>query len=143
MRAGLKLCGRKPRQAPASTTAPPPASTKADESVKAYLEALAAGEPARAASLAMGRTVWRDPQYRSVAQYADALTKYKAIGVPDEALWRMIPGVTEEQVTEWIRMRDAQAQAAAEAASAALSAFGPKDGADEGEGQEDEEGAAA
>ncbi|MEU2797437.1 phage portal protein [Streptomyces sp. NPDC007117] len=108
------------------------------------LEALAAGQPARAASLAMGRTVWRDPQYRSVAQYADALTKYKAIGVPDEALWRMIPGVTEEQVTEWIRMRDAQAQAAAEAASAALSAFGPKDGTGEGadEGQEDEEDAA-
>ncbi|MFD4273813.1 phage portal protein [Streptomyces cyaneofuscatus] len=103
------------------------------------LEALAADQPARAASLAMGRTVWRDPQYRSVAQYADALTKYKAIGVPDEALWRMIPGVTEEQVTEWIRMRDAQAQAAAEAASAALSAFGPKDGATEDEGPEDEE----
>ncbi|MFD5903595.1 phage portal protein [Streptomyces microflavus] len=106
------------------------------------LEALAAGQPARAVSLSMGRTVWRDPQYRSVAQYADALTKYKAIGVPDEALWRMIPGVTEEQVTEWIRMRDAQAQAAAEAASAALSAFGPKDGTDEDEGPEDEEEAA-
>ncbi len=104
------------------------------------LEALAAGQPARAASLAMGRTVWRDPQYRSVAQYADALTKYKAIGVPDEALWRMIPGVTEEQVTEWIRMRDAQAQAAAEAASAALSAFGPKDDTGEEDGgQGDEE----
>ncbi|MFJ3084998.1 phage portal protein [Streptomyces sp. NPDC086838] len=108
------------------------------------LEALAAGQPARAASLAMGRTVWRDPQYRSVAQYADALTKYKAIGVPDEALWRMIPGVTEEQVTGWIAMRDAQAKAAAEAASAALSAFGPKDDedqGDEGEGQEDGEAA--
>ena len=36
----------------ASTTAPPPASTKADESVKAYLEALAAGNSAVALSLA-------------------------------------------------------------------------------------------
>ena len=35
-----------------STTAPPPASTKADESVKAYLEALAAGNAAAALSLA-------------------------------------------------------------------------------------------
>ncbi|MEY2249337.1 phage portal protein, partial [Streptomyces sp. BF23-18] len=65
------------------------------------LEALAAGDPARAASLAMGRVVWRDAQFRSVAQYADALTKYKAIGVPDEALWRMIPGIRPEQVAEW------------------------------------------
>lgn len=106
------------------------------------LEALAVSQPARAASLSMGRTVWRDPQYRSVAQYADALTKYKAIGVPDEALWRMIPGVTEEQVAAWIEMRDAQAQAAAEAASAALAGFGPKEpGAEDGD-QEDEEGAA-
>ena len=36
----------------ASTTAPPPASTKADESVKAYLEALAAGNAVVALSLA-------------------------------------------------------------------------------------------
>ncbi len=91
------------------------------------LEALAAGDPARAASLAMGRTVWRDAQFRSVAQYADALTKYKAIGVPDEALWRMIPGVPPEQVEEWIRLRDEQAAAAAQAAATAFSSFGPKD----------------
>jgi hypothetical protein len=38
--------------ASASTTAPPPASTKADESVKAYLEALAAGDATAALSLA-------------------------------------------------------------------------------------------
>lgn len=109
----------------------------------ARLEALASGQPARAASLAMGRTVWRDPQYRSVAQYADALTKYKAIGVPDEALWRMIPGVTQEQVAEWVRLRDVQAQAAAQAAAAALSSFGPKDDTDtdEDEGQQDGEAA--
>lgn len=91
------------------------------------LEALASGDQARAASLSMGRVVWRDAQFRSVAQYADALTKYKAIGVPDEALWRMLPGVRPEQVEEWIRLRDEQAQAAAQAAAQAFSSFGPKE----------------
>ncbi|MFE6426749.1 phage portal protein [Streptomyces rochei] len=103
------------------------------------LEALASGDAARAASLSMGRVVWRDAQFRSVAQYADALTKYKAIGVPDEALWRMIPGVRPEQVDEWIRLRDEQAAAAAQAAATAFSSFGPKESDaedDEAEGEE-------
>ncbi|MFI1678832.1 phage portal protein [Streptomyces sp. NPDC020607] len=104
------------------------------------LEALAAGDPARAASLSMGRVVWRDAQFRSVAQYADALTKYKAIGVPDEALWRMIPGVRPEQIEEWIRLRDEQAAAAAAAAAQAFSSFGPKE-TDDG-GEDDTEAAA-
>ena len=91
------------------------------------LEALASGDPARAESIAMGKVLWRDAQYRSEAQYADALTKYKAIGVPDEALWRMMPDVEPEQVEDWIRMRDAQAQAAAAAAASAFSDLGPKD----------------
>ncbi|MEF9903681.1 phage portal protein [Streptomyces sp. P9-A2] len=95
------------------------------------LEALASGDSARAQSLAMGKVIWRDAQYRSEAQYADALTKYKAIGVPDEALWRMIPDVEPEQVEAWIRMRDAQAQAAAQAAAAAFNEFGPKDAGDD------------
>lgn len=106
------------------------------------LEALASNEPARAASLSMGRVVWRDAQFRSVAQYADALTKYKAIGVPDEALWRMIPGVRPEQVKEWIRLRDEQAAAAAQAAASAFSSFGPKE-TDGDEGEDGAEGEAA
>lgn len=104
------------------------------------LEALASGEPARAESIAMGKVLWRDAQYRSEAQYADALTKYKAIGVPDEALWRMMPDVEPEQVEDWIRMRDQQAQASAAAAASAFSGFGPKD--DTGEGDDLEEEAA-
>ncbi|EFL01595.1 conserved hypothetical protein [Streptomyces sp. SPB78] len=106
------------------------------------LEALAAGEPERAAALALGRVLWRDPQYRSEALYADALTKYKAIGVPDEALWRMIPGVEPEQVEEWKRLRDEQNAAAARAASSALAAFGPKEPGDD-EDEEDLEDEAA
>ncbi|WP_240649333.1 phage portal protein [Streptomyces sp. Z26] len=102
------------------------------------LEALVSGDPARAQSLAMGRTVWRDAQFRSEAQYADVLTKYKAIGVPDEALWRMIPDVDPEQIDEWVRLRDTQAQAAAQAAAQAFSSFGPKDAEDGGEEDEAE-----
>ncbi|RIH58420.1 phage portal protein [Streptomyces sp. SHP22-7] len=106
------------------------------------LEALAAGDTARAESLAMGKVLWRDAQFRSEAQYADALTKYKAIGVPDEALWRMIPGVEPEQVEAWIRMRDAQAQASAQAAAAAFAEIGPKpDGGDDDTDEAEDEAA--
>lgn len=75
------------------------------------LEALAAGEADRAASLALGSVVWRDPQFRSDSQYSDALVKLKSIGVPDEALWERIPGVTPDEITRWKSMRDDQAAA--------------------------------
>ncbi|AKY02152.1 portal protein [Streptomyces phage Nesbitt] len=75
------------------------------------LEALAAGDVARAASLALGDVIWRDAQFRSDAQYADALTKYKAIGVPDEALWERMPDVTPDMVERWKSMRTDQAAA--------------------------------
>ena len=88
------------------------------------LEALAAGEPARAESLALGEVIWRDPQFRSDAQYADALTKLKAINVPDEALWERIPGVTPEEIDRWKSMRDDQAAAVLGGSLGGL--FGPK-----------------
>ncbi|MFE9335266.1 phage portal protein [Streptomyces sp. NPDC007063] len=75
------------------------------------LEAIASGEPGRAASLETGRVKWRDPQFRSGAQYADMLTKYKAIGIPDEALWEMIPDVDATDIERWKTMRDDQAAA--------------------------------
>lgn len=90
------------------------------------LEALASDEPERAEALALGSVVWRDAQYRSEAQYADALTKYKAIGVPDEALWAMIPGVDNEQVERWKTMRDSQSAAILGGDIAGL--YGPKPG---------------
>ncbi len=52
-----------------------------------------------------------DAQFRSEAQYADALTKYKAINVPDERLWEMIPGVSPSEVERWKSMRTDQAAA--------------------------------
>lgn len=94
----------------------------------ARLEAKASGDTARAESLALGSVIWRDAQYRSDAQYADALTKYKAINVPDEALWERIPGVTPDEIERWKSMRDDQAAAIVGGNVAGL--FGPKpDGA--------------
>ncbi|MFF7408708.1 phage portal protein [Streptomyces lydicus] len=75
------------------------------------LEALAANDPGRAEALSMGSVVWRDAQFRSEAQYADALTKYKAINVPDEALWERMPDTTPEEIERWKSMRDDQAAA--------------------------------
>ncbi|MEU9707483.1 phage portal protein [Streptomyces sp. NPDC047967] len=69
------------------------------------LEAMAQGEDGRAESLALGSVVWRDPQFRSDAQYSDALVKLKSIGVPDEALWERIPGVTPDEIARWKTMR--------------------------------------
>ncbi|MEV0445444.1 phage portal protein [Streptomyces spectabilis] len=88
------------------------------------LEALAAGELARAESLTLGSVVWRDPQFRSDAQYSDALVKLKSIGVPDEALWERIPGVTPDEIARWKSMRDDQASAILGGNVAEL--FGPK-----------------
>lgn len=75
------------------------------------LEALASGDKTRAEGLALGSVIWRDAQYRSEAQYADALTKYKSINVPDEALWERIPGVDPDEIERWKSMRDDQAAA--------------------------------
>ncbi|WP_405560694.1 phage portal protein [Streptomyces sp. NBC_01180] len=90
----------------------------------ARLEAIASGDPDRAASLAGGSVVWRDAQFRSEAQYADALTKYKAINVPDEALWERVPGVGPDEIERWKSMRDDQASAIVGGDIAEL--FGPK-----------------
>lgn len=89
------------------------------------LEALASGDPGRAEALSLGTVVWRDAQFRSEAQYADALTKYKAINVPDEALWERIPGVHPDEIERWKSMRDDQAAAIVGGNIAGL--FGPKD----------------
>ena len=88
------------------------------------LEAIASGDPDRAEQLAKGSVVWRDPQFRAESQYADALTKYKAVGVPDEALWERIPDVDSNVVERWKSMRDDQAAAIVGGNVADL--FGPK-----------------
>ncbi|AJR18111.1 phage portal protein [Pimelobacter simplex] len=55
-----------------------------------------------AASDVMARVTWQDMQVRSMTQAADALGKYATmLGVPPEALWSRIPGVTKSDVDEW------------------------------------------
>ncbi|MFI8263673.1 phage portal protein [Streptomyces sp. NPDC085665] len=88
------------------------------------LEALANGETARAEALALGSVIWRDPQFRSDSQYADALVKLKALGLPDEAVWERIPGVTPEEIERYKTMRTDAAGAILGGNVAAL--FGPK-----------------
>ncbi|MFG2147528.1 phage portal protein [Streptomyces sp. NPDC048696] len=95
------------------------------------LEALAQGEAGRAESLALGSVIWRDPQFRSDAQYSDALVKLKSIGVPDEALWERIPGVTPDEIERWKTMRTDAAGAILGGNVADL--FGPKPEPDQGE----------
>lgn len=50
-----------------------------------------------------GRCTWRDSEIRSLAQIADAVAKLAddRLGIPREALWEMLPGVTPEKVTAW------------------------------------------
>ena len=81
------------------------------------LAELLAGDKKRAEGFAAGTVLWRDPQFRSEAQYADALGKYRAIGVPEEALWERIPGVTPAEIERWKKMAKEQREADMEAFS--------------------------
>jgi len=50
-----------------------------------------------------GRCTWRDSEIRSLAQIADAVAKLAddRLGIPREALWEMLPGITPEKVNAW------------------------------------------
>lgn len=48
-----------------------------------------------------GEVKWRDLQNASIAQTADALNKFKDLGVPVRGLWRRIPGVTRSEIEDW------------------------------------------
>ena len=52
------------------------------------------------------RVVWRDTEARSLAASADALGKLATmLGIPAEALWELIPGVTPFQIRRWKRLK--------------------------------------
>ncbi|QNN99358.1 portal protein [Gordonia Phage Sephiroth] len=54
------------------------------------------------ASDVLARVTWQDMEIRSLAQAADALGKMAVqLGIPRVALWRMIPGVTQDDIDEW------------------------------------------
>ncbi|UIW13487.1 portal protein [Arthrobacter phage Lizalica] len=70
------------------------------------LAALAAGDSAAAIDTS-AQVRWRDTEARSLSQTVDALGKIaQMLGVPVEALWEKIPGVTETDVAYWKSIRD-------------------------------------
>jgi Phage portal protein, SPP1 Gp6-like len=49
--------------------------------------------------------VWRDPETQSEGAHIDALVKMvTSLGVPKEAAWALIPGVTPQTIARWKRM---------------------------------------
>lgn len=55
-----------------------------------------------AASDVLARVTWQDMEIRSLSQAADALGKMAVqLGIPRVALWRMIPGITQNDIDEW------------------------------------------
>lgn len=58
-----------------------------------------------AAGDVLAHVTWADMQNRSLAQAADGLGKIATmLGVPPQALWQRIPGVSQTEVAEWERM---------------------------------------
>lgn len=50
----------------------------------------------------LARVSWQDMEIRSLAQAADALGKMAVqLGIPRIALWKMLPGVTQDDINEW------------------------------------------
>ena len=65
-----------------------------------------------------GQVVWRDTSARAFAATMDGLGKAATmLGVPEEELWRRIPGATADDVNSWMRAKEQEeAEAAANAA---------------------------
>lgn len=67
-----------------------------------------------AAGDVMAHVTWADMQIRSLSQAVDALGKAaQMLGIPPQALWSRIPGVSKTDVDEWeqmLRGNDAMAQ---------------------------------
>lgn len=60
-----------------------------------------------AARDSMAHVTWADTSIRSMAEAADALGKMATmLGVPPQALWSMVPGVSKTDVQEWTRLAD-------------------------------------
>lgn len=50
------------------------------------------------------QVIWRDIENRTWGQTVDAVTKMLALGVPAEALWSKLPGVTDQDINRWKAM---------------------------------------
>lgn len=53
-----------------------------------------------------GEVLWRDMEARSLAQAADALAKFKDMGLPVKALINRIPGITQGEKQQMIEMME-------------------------------------
>lgn len=58
--------------------------------------------------------LWEDPERRSWSERADALAKERALGIPDEFLWKKL-GYDDDEIAEIKRLREAEARRLAEA----------------------------
>lgn len=45
--------------------------------------------------------IWADPETRSESQHIDALVKMRSLGIPDQALWEKVKGVTQSTIRRW------------------------------------------
>lgn len=52
-----------------------------------------------------GETIWRDPESRTEASHTDALTKWKAFGIPDEFIWEEL-GLSPQQIRRIKRLNE-------------------------------------
>lgn len=86
----------------------------------ARVEAEISGDEARANDY-RSEVRWADVEARHANQVADALSKYAALGVPQEGLWPMIPGVTQSTLDTWHAMA-AQSDSAGRLADALIGA---------------------
>lgn len=66
------------------------------------------GDQRRAAATSC-EVIWRDPETRTEGERVDAVTKLASVGVPTEALWARVPGVTPQMIERWRRMREQDA----------------------------------
>lgn len=72
------------------------------------LSFMVANDETRARAMAMGQTIWTDPERRTESQHMDALAKMRdMLGVPEEAIWERIPAAPEE-IARWREMRAAE-----------------------------------
>lgn len=55
-----------------------------------------------------GEVLWRDMESKSMSAQADALSKLRDLGIPDEGLWEMVPGITQGTVKRWSDLRSEQ-----------------------------------
>lgn len=57
--------------------------------------------------------IWRDIEQRTWGETVDAILKMQALGVPQEALWERLPGVTPQDIARWQTMSASAAFTAA------------------------------